>query len=62
MITLKNTVMKIEGKQNIWNNYQKEIPDDNYYYARSCIRQNFFPASEDTFLKIVKEVLGKNIF
>ena len=45
--------MKIEGKKLIWADYQKEIPDDNYFYVRSCIRQNFFPASEHTFLKIV---------
>ncbi len=49
-------------KQKIWNNYQKEIADNHYYFARSCIRQNFFPASEDTFLKIMREVLGKEIF
>jgi len=54
--------MKIEGKNSIWKEYQKEIPDDNYYYARSCIRQNFFPASEVTFLKIVREILGKKIY
>ena len=45
-----------------WENYQKEIADDNYYFARSCIRQNFFPASEGLFLKIISEVLGKNIY
>ena len=28
-----------------WLSYQKEIADDHYYFARSCIRQNFFPAS-----------------
>ena len=37
--------MNLEGKQQIWNDYQKEIADDRYYYARSCIRQTFFPAS-----------------
>ena len=26
-----------------WQDYQKEIADDRYYYVRSCIRQNFFP-------------------
>jgi len=45
-----------------WGNYQKEIADDNYYYARSCIRQNFFPGSERTFLKILTEELGKTIY
>ena len=44
-----------------WKNYQKEICDDNFYYARSCIRQNFFPGSENTFIKILREVLNKNI-
>jgi heterodisulfide reductase subunit B len=53
--------MKIEGKQRLWNEYQKEIADDNYYFARSCIRQNFFPGSEIAFLKIVKEYLHKDI-
>ena len=38
--------MIYEGKQKIWSDYQKEIPDDHYYYVRSCIRQTFFPASE----------------
>ena len=45
-----------------WKDYQKEIADNDYYYARSCIRQNFFPGSEQTFLKILSEELGKNIF
>ncbi len=54
--------MKTEGKINVWRDYQKEIAKDNYYYARSCIRQNFFPASEYTFLKILQEELGKDIY
>ncbi len=45
-----------------WTNYQKEIPEDNYYYARSCIRQNFFPGSEEFFLDFVKNKLNKDIF
>jgi heterodisulfide reductase subunit B len=45
-----------------WSDYQKQIADNDYYYARSCIRQNFFPGSEKTFLKIMREVLGKNVF
>ena len=36
--------MNLEGKQQIWKDYQKEIADDKYYYARSCIRQTFFLA------------------
>jgi len=51
----------IEPKLSIWKNYQKEIADDHYYYARSCIRQNFFPASENVFLHILKEELNKDI-
>jgi len=53
--------MNIEGKRRIWKAYQKEIADDRYYYARSCIRQNFFPGSETAFLRILKEELGKDI-
>ena len=32
-----------------WKEYQKQIADNDYYYARSCIRQNFFPGSEAAF-------------
>ena len=39
----------------------KKIADDNYYYLRSCIRQNFFPGAEKVFLDILKNKLGKNI-
>lgn len=53
--------MRIEGKRQIWKAYQKEIPDDDYFYVRSCIRQNFFPGSEKTFLRILRDELGKNI-
>jgi len=45
-----------------WEKYQKEIADDHYYFARSCIRQNFFPAAEDLFLKIIRDVAGKDIY
>lgn len=51
-----------EGKKIIWSEYQKEIPDDHYFYVRSCIRQNFFPASEVMFLKILRETLHKDVF
>lgn len=44
-----------------WEKYQKNIPDDHFYYARSCIRQNFFPGSEAVFLKILKNDLGIDI-
>ncbi|MGE5424889.1 MAG: hypothetical protein ACM3N9_05975, partial [Syntrophothermus sp.] len=54
--------MKIEGKKIIWNDYQKEIADNDFFYVRSCIRQNFFPGSEKAFLRIMKDVLGKNVF
>lgn len=49
-------------KKKIWEAYQKDIAPDRYYFARSCIRQNFFPAAEGLFLKIVSDVLGKDIF
>ncbi|MGC9331994.1 MAG: hypothetical protein ACP5DZ_09005 [Bacteroidales bacterium] len=32
----------------------KEIADNDYYYLRSCIRQNFFPGAENIFLDILK--------
>ena len=37
--------MNLEGKPQIWNDYQKDIADDRYYYERSWIRQTFFPGS-----------------
>ena len=44
-----------------WNEYNKEIADDHYFYERSCIRQTFFPGSEAAFLRILREELGKDI-
>lgn len=46
---------------NKWREYQKDIAEDNYFYERSCIRQSFFPGSEATFLKILREGLGKTV-
>ena len=46
----------------IWANYQKEIADDHYYFARSCIRQNIFPAAENLYLNILRNELGKDIY
>jgi heterodisulfide reductase subunit B len=54
--------MNIEGKKTLWREYQKEIADDHYFYARSCIRQNFFPASEKAFLHIMKDELNKDVY
>ena len=45
-----------------WNEYQKEIADDHYFYERSCIRQTFFPGSEAAFLRMMREVLHKDIY
>ena len=53
--------MIYQGKQKIWSDYQKDLPDDRWFYARSCIRQNFFPASEKYFLEITRGLLGKDI-
>jgi heterodisulfide reductase subunit B len=53
--------MRYNKNQN-WEKYQKEIAPDKYYFARSCIRQNFFPAAEDLFLKILRQELGKDIY
>ncbi|MGD0710190.1 MAG: heterodisulfide reductase-related iron-sulfur binding cluster [Bacteroidales bacterium] len=54
--------MIIEGKQAIWKEYQKQIADDKYFYVRSCVRQNFFPGSETTFLRIMRDELGKDVY
>ena len=45
-----------------WNEYQKDIADDHYFYERSCIRQTFFPGSEAAFLNILRNDLGKDIY
>ena len=52
---------KTEKKHIIWREFQKEIADDHCYYARSCIRQNFFPGAEDVFIKIISKDLGKDL-
>ena len=49
-------------KRNTWQEYQKNVADDNYYYVRSCIRQNFFPGSEAAFINIMRNNLGRDIF
>jgi heterodisulfide reductase subunit B len=54
--------MNYDAKKAVWKNYQKEIANDRYFYLRSCVRQNFFPGAETTFLRIMKEVLGKDIY
>lgn len=54
--------MRHEGKKTVWKEFQKEIPDDHYFFVRSCIRQSFFPGSEQFFLKYLKNDLGKDVF
>ena len=49
-------------KRNSWQEYQKEVADDRYYYLRSCIRQNFFPGSEKAFVRILRQELGRDLF
>ncbi len=44
-----------------WKEHTKDIADDHYYYARSCIRSNFFPGSETAFLNIIGKDLGRDI-
>ena len=46
---------------NSWQEYQKDIADDKYFYVRSCIRQNFFPGSEAVFLNILRNDLGLDV-
>lgn len=45
-----------------WAHHGKEIPANNYYYVRSCIRQTFFPAAEEAFLKILRQFLDIEIY
>ncbi|NCB98359.1 MAG: heterodisulfide reductase subunit B [Bacteroidia bacterium] len=54
--------MILNGKKKIWSEYQKDIPEDHYFYVRSCIRQNFFPASEKLFLEVVRDRLNLDFF
>lgn len=51
--------MRFESKT--WNSYNKEIPEDHFFYVRSCVRQNFWPGAEQTFLKILVEYLKKDV-
>lgn len=53
--------MNLLGKQQIWKDYQKEIAEDHYFYARSCIRQTFFPGSEWAYLDILRNKLNKKV-
>ena len=53
----------IEPKKRIyWSEYIKEIPKNDYFYFRSCIRQTFFPGAEQMFLNILKNNLNINYF
>jgi len=54
--------MIIEGKKRLWQEYQKEIADDNYFFVLSCIRQSFFPGAEVMFLNIMRDQLGKDVY
>jgi heterodisulfide reductase subunit B len=53
--------MKPEGKRKVWQEYQKEIATDDFFYVRSCVRQNFFPGAEQIFLRMMRESLGKTV-
>lgn len=53
--------MNLLGKEQVWENYQKEIADDGYFYARSCIRQTFFPGAEWAYLDILQNKLGRDV-
>jgi len=54
--------MITEGKKRIWKEYQKEIEVNRFYYFRSCVRQNFYPAAEQAFLTILRDILGKEVY
>jgi heterodisulfide reductase subunit B len=53
---------KLELNGRVWQNYEKEIADNDYYYVRSCIRQTFFPGAENIFLRILREKLHLNVY
>jgi len=55
-------IMNEPDSKRIWSEYQKEIADDHYFYVRSCIRQSFFPGSEQFFLKMMREILRKDVY
>jgi heterodisulfide reductase subunit B1 len=46
--------MNIEGKKKIWQDYQKEIADDDFFYARSCVRQSFFSRIRNNIFKDIE--------
>ena len=51
----------MKNKRN-WEKYQKFIPENEFYYLRSCIRQNFFPASEEFFFENFERKFAKRNF
>ncbi len=51
----------MEITKRYWNEYNKAIADDHYFYERSCIRQTFFPGSETAFLRILRDELSLDI-
>ena len=53
--------MENTEKISTWKEYQKEIADNHYYYVRSCIRQVFFPGSEEFFINVLRDKLNKEI-
>ena len=54
--------MQSTNRDSAWESYQKHIAEDKYYFARSCIRQNFFPAAEGLFLDIMRNNLENDIY
>jgi heterodisulfide reductase subunit B len=44
-----------------WTTYEKEIPENHFFYVRSCIRQTFFPGAENAFLKICRDHLNLDV-
>lgn len=45
-----------------WKDYQKQIPDDHFFFVRSCIRQSLFPGAESAMLRIMKDFLHKDVY
>lgn len=48
-------------KPTYWSEYQKEIPDNHFFYVRSCIRQTFTPGAESILLHTLRNQLKLDI-
>lgn len=45
-----------------WKDHQKKIPDDHFFFVRSCIRQSLYPGAESALLQILRDYLHKDVY